>query len=80
MAGLAGVIDGLCARDGASMGGLGEVDEGLAGQLGDAGIRMPEQSEQHAKPAKLAGVDSDDRDRFGHKFLLHNFSTGMRDS
>jgi len=78
--GLAGMVDGLGARDGALMGGLGEVEEGLAGEFGDAGIGMPEQGEEHTEPAKLAGVDSDDRDRFGHKILLLNSSAGMGDS
>jgi hypothetical protein len=41
---------------------------------------MPEQGEEHAEPAKLAGVDSNDRDRFGHRILLPNSSAGMRDS
>jgi hypothetical protein len=33
---------------------------------------MAEQGEEHAEPAKLAGGDSDDGDRFGHKILLLN--------
>jgi hypothetical protein len=78
--GLAGVVDGLGVRDGALVGGLGEIEEGLAGEFGDAGIGMAEQGEEHAEPAKLAGIDSDDRDRFGHKILLPNSSAGMRDS
>ena len=78
--GLAGVVDGLGVWDGALVGGLGEVEEGLAGEFGDAGIGMPEQGEEHAEPAKLAGVDSNDRDRFGHKILLLNSSAGMGDS
>jgi hypothetical protein len=41
---------------------------------------MAEQGKQHTEPAKLAGVDSDDRDRFGHRILLPNSSAGMGDS
>ena len=74
------MVDGLGMREGAPVGGLGEVEEGLAGEFGDAGIGMPEQGEEHAEPAKLAGVDSNDRDRFGHRILLPNSSAGMRDS
>jgi len=77
---LPGVVDGLGAGDGASLGGLIEIKEGLAGEFGDAGIGMAEQGEEHTEPAKLAGVDSDDRDRFGHRILLLNFSAGMGDS
>ncbi len=78
--GLAGVVDGLGGRDGALVGGLGEVEEGLADEFGDAGIGMPEQGEEHTEPAKLTGIDSDDRDQFGHKILLHTSSAGMGDS
>jgi hypothetical protein len=39
---------------------------------------MAEQGQEHTEPAKLAGGDSDDRDRFGHRVLLPNSSAGMR--
>jgi hypothetical protein len=72
------VVDGLGVRDGAPVGGLSEIEEGLAGEFGNAGIGMAEQDEEHTEPAKLAGFDSDDRDRFGHRILLLNSSAGMR--
>ena len=71
------MVDGVGVRDGALAGSLGEVKEGLAGEFRDAGIGMAEQGQEHAEPAKLAGVDSDDRDRFGHRILLPNSSAGM---
>ena len=74
------MVDRLGVRDGALAGGLSEIEEGLASEFGNAGIGMAEQGEEHAEPAKLAGVDSDDRDRFGHKVLLLNSSAGMADS
>lgn len=77
---LAGVVDGVGVRDGALVGGFGEIEEGLAREFGNAGIGMAEQGKQHTEPAKLAGVDSDDRDRFGHRILLPNSSAGMGDS
>jgi hypothetical protein len=75
--GLTGVVNGISARDGALLGGVGEVEEGLASEFGDTRIRMPQEGQQHAEPAELAGVDSDDRDRFRHKFLLLHSSAEM---
>jgi hypothetical protein len=72
------VIDGLGVRDCATVGGLSEIEEGLASEFGNAGIGMAEQGEEHTEPAKLAGVDSDDRNRFGHRILLLISSAGLR--
>ncbi len=74
------MVDGVCVRDGALVGGRGEIEQGLASEFGDAGIRMAKQGEEHTEPAKLARIDSDDRDRFGHRILMPNSSAEMRNS
>jgi hypothetical protein len=45
---------------------FGEVEQRLARELGDAGIRMPEEGDEGSNPAQLGRFDADHRNGFIH--------------
>ena len=72
----AGVIQGIRPWGPAFSGGVGKVQEGLARQLRNARVRVPQQRDQHAEPTQLGGFNSDYRNGFGHVLCLSTFLVG----
>ena len=68
--GSAGVIHRFGLGGNAFAGGIGEIEEGLAGELRDARVGVPQQGDEHADPAQLGSFNSDDGNGFRHGRFL----------
>jgi hypothetical protein len=57
--GLTDKIQGISLKSRLGAGDILDVEQGLAGELGDHGVGMSEQEDQQTKPAEFAGFNSD---------------------
>jgi hypothetical protein len=72
---LTDMIEGIFLKSGLSGGDILDVEQGLAGELGDHGVGMAEQEDQQTKPAEFARFNSDYGNGFCH---LRNLSVAFR--